>query len=310
MAVRMLKDLTIGARLGLGFGVVFVLFCALTIFAINRMQYLANETSQIFNHPLTVSNAALRVDENIAKIHSSIKDLVTDKGLAEIERNSRLIDGFEADVYADFDTIGKWFLGDKRLFEAARKAFVSWKPIRDKVIKLMRAGKRKEAVRLTKSKGREHMLKVENTAHILNAFAQSKADEFVASARATTNQSIRALYLLLSFLVVAMALFTFYLTRSITRPLKALRVATLEIGKGKFDTPLDIETDGEIGALALSVHEMANNLSQITASRDALNREIVERKKLELKLKNSEERINPKSAMAFKMPAFFAKFVI
>jgi len=102
-------------------------------------------------------------------------------------------------VYTDFDIIDKLFLGDKTLFDAARQSFVSWKPIRDEVIELMRAGKRNEAARITK-------------------------------------------------------------------------------GKGKFDVPPDIEAAGELGSLAISVREMTENLSKVIASRDALNKEVIERK--------------------------------
>jgi len=145
----------------------------------------------------------------------------------------------------------------------------------------MRAGKTNEAVRITRGKGAKHVIRIENAMNALTAFAQKKADEFVAGANAASDQSIRTLYLLLSFLVLAMTLFSLYLTRSITRPLEALRAATLEIGKGKFDVPLNIEAGGELGELAISVREMTNNLKKVTASRDALNREIVERKKAE-----------------------------
>jgi len=131
MTAKLVNNLTIGVRLSIGFGIVFVLFCALTIFAINRMEYLADNTRQIYNHPLTVSNAVLRINAHIIKMHRSMKDIALDETLAQINNDSRLVDGFEKEVYADFDIINKWFLGDRTLFEAARKVFVSWKPIRD-----------------------------------------------------------------------------------------------------------------------------------------------------------------------------------
>jgi len=275
------KGLTIGARLSLGFGLVFVLFCGLTLFAINRMGSLADNASQIHNHPLTVSNAALRIDANIVRMHRSMKGIVLDESPAAIARDSRLVDEIERDVYADFDIIDKRFLGNRALFETARKDFVSWKPIRDEVIKLMRAGKRKEAVRITRGKNALHVLRIEKGMDALYAFAQGKADEFVARASETIKQSIKTMYMLLFFLVLAMMAFTVWLTGSITRPVSALRAAALEIGKGNLDTPLDFEAGGEMGMLAKSIREMAANLGKVTASRDELNQEISERKQAE-----------------------------
>jgi len=281
MTARKLKDFTIGTRLSLGFGIVFVLFCMLTIFAINRMEYLADNASLIYNHPLTVSNAVLRINSNIVKIHRSMKDITLDKSIAEIDKGSELVDKLERKVYTDFDVIGKWFLGDKALLEAARETFASWEPIRDEIIELVRAGKRSEAASIAKGKGAQYAVKIENAMDTLNVFAQGMAAEFLSSAKETTDQSIKTMYLLLFFLVLAMTLFTVYLTRSITRPVEALRAATVKIGKGKFDTQLDIKAGGELGELAISVREMTDNLSKVTASRDELNKEIVERRKIE-----------------------------
>jgi len=288
---RRFKGLTIGIRLSLGFGVVFVLFCALTLFVINRMQYLADSASQIHKHPLTVSNAVLRIDSNIVKIHRSMKDIVLDKTAAEINRDSRLVDNHERKTYSDFDIINKRFLGAKALYETARGLFVAWKPIRNEVIALMHAGKKDEAMRITKGKGALHVLKIEHAIAALNTFAQAKADEFVANARETADQSIRTMYLLLSLLVAAMVLFTIYLTRSITRPVSALRAAAFEMGHGRLDTPLNIEAGGEMGDLARSFREMADNLSRVTASRDELNQEIIERKKIEESLHLMQDQL-------------------
>jgi len=277
----MFKELKIGTRLSLGFGVVFVLFCTLTVFSINRMQYIADYTSLIYNHPLTVSNAVLRINAHILKIHRSMKDVALDESLTDIDRDSHLVNGFEKEVYKDFDVIDQWFLGDKARLAASREVFISWKPIRDEVIELMRAGKKGEAADITKGKGAQHVIKIENAMDALNVFAQGKASEFLGSAEAAAQQSLQTMYLLLLLVILTVMVFTFYLTRSITRPVKSLQMATLEIGKGKFDTPLDVDVGGEIGELATSVREMTANLSRVTASRDELNKEILERKQME-----------------------------
>lgn len=285
----MFKNLTIGARLSLGFSLVFIIFCTLTLFAINRMHYLADHTSMIYNHPLTVSNAVLRVNANIVKMHRSMKDVALDKSLVTINKDTQLVDDFERDVYTDFELIDQWFLGDKALYYTAHEVFIAWKPIRDEVISLMRAGRNNEAADITRGKGARHLLKIEDAMGALDIFAQNKASEFLDSAKETTQQSLRIMYLLLFIVMLAVILFTVYLTRSITYPIKALQVATKEIGKGKLDMTLNIETGGELRQLVISVKEMAANLSRITTSHEELNKEVVERKKVETELRKHHE---------------------
>ncbi|MHC4626514.1 MAG: ATP-binding protein [Planctomycetota bacterium] len=52
------------------------------------------------------------------------------------------------------------------------------------------------------------------------------------------------------------------ITRSITKPLTRLRDAMTEIGKGDFDTKVEIESDDEIGQLASAFKQMAEQRKQ------------------------------------------------
>jgi len=58
-----------------------------------------------------------------------------------------------------------------------------------------------------------------------------------------------------------------FLKRSISRPVLKLMDAAIEIGRGKLDTPIHIDSKDEIGQLAISFKEMAKKLQQ---SRDQL----------------------------------------
>lgn len=84
--------------------------------------------------------------------------------------------------------------------------------------------------------------------------------------------------------IVSGVVFAIYLTRSITRPLEAVRAATDMIGKGRLDTEILVDSHDEIGQLAGSFNRMTEDLRNITASRDELDREIAERKSAEARL--------------------------
>jgi len=58
-----------------------------------------------------------------------------------------------------------------------------------------------------------------------------------------------------------------FLKRSISRPVLKLMDAAIEIGRGKLDTPIYIDSKDEVGQLANSFKEMAKKLQQ---SRDQL----------------------------------------
>ncbi len=75
------------------------------------------------------------------------------------------------------------------------------------------------------------------------------------------------------------------LSKRITKPIISLREAAIRIGEGDLDTRIKIETKNEIEDLAKAFNQMVQDLQQSTTSIDNLNREIVERKKAEERLK-------------------------
>ena len=87
------------------------------------------------------------------------------------------------------------------------------------------------------------------------------------------------------------ALMAFLFTKSITIPVYKLVEGTNEVGSGNLDYRIRIKTRDEIGQLAEAFNEMTGNLSEVTASRDDLSKEISERKRVEIVLRESKEEL-------------------
>jgi len=85
-------------------------------------------------------------------------------------------------------------------------------------------------------------------------------------------------------------LFGFLISISVSKPLKKLRDAAAEIGKGNLDAKIEVESNDEVGQLAASFKKMTEDLKQTTTSINNLNKEIAERKQAEAALKESETK--------------------
>ncbi|QTA84693.1 Two component system histidine kinase, PAS and HAMP domains-containing [Desulfonema magnum] len=104
------------------------------------------------------------------------------------------------------------------------------------------------------------------------------------------SQSISAFSLLL---VIFAAIFSTVLKLSgkyIFSPLLKLENSAKLISDGNFDIHIDTSSKDEIGQLAETFSRMIHNLKSVTASRDELNYEIMERKKAEKKLVREKEK--------------------
>ncbi|OQA03696.1 MAG: Phytochrome-like protein cph1 [Planctomycetes bacterium ADurb.Bin401] len=82
-----------------------------------------------------------------------------------------------------------------------------------------------------------------------------------------------------------------YLSKRITRPIIHLRDAAEKIGQGQMNTKIEHESFDEIGQLAEGFNQMVEDLQKTTVSRDALIKEVHERKNAEQSLEQTAEKL-------------------
>jgi signal transduction histidine kinase len=81
------------------------------------------------------------------------------------------------------------------------------------------------------------------------------------------------------------------IARSITKPVQRLIEDTREIGRGNLDYSVATGGKDEIGQLSRAFSQMAKGLKETVVSRDILTAEVAERRKAQLSLQESEERL-------------------
>ena len=81
--------------------------------------------------------------------------------------------------------------------------------------------------------------------------------------------------------IILSVLLALIVAKSISDPIQMLQKGTEEIGRGNLNHKVGTDAKDEIGQLGIAFDQMAEKLKSVTASRDDLNREINERKKVE-----------------------------
>lgn len=92
-------------------------------------------------------------------------------------------------------------------------------------------------------------------------------------------------FIIMTFFILSIIILLFLVSRSISKPLGKLKQGIEIMGKGNFEHQIEIVSKDELGDFASAFNQAVVSLKEITASRDELNKEIVERKKAEKKLK-------------------------
>ena len=99
-------------------------------------------------------------------------------------------------------------------------------------------------------------------------------------------------------LLVVLGLMIYFVINHLIRPIQKLTIAAGKIGSGQFDYKVDKQSNDEVGLLADAFNKMTVDLRQTTTSIDNLNCEIIERKRTEEALKQSESTLSSTFAAA------------
>ena len=210
-------------KLPLSFLVIIVLFISFGITTLNGLFTLGNFTKDIYEHPLVVSNASLNAALNITKMHRSMKDVIFSNSPGELKTIIKNVAEKEAGVLGELDIIRMNIIGEegKSLEKQARELFISWKPVRQEVIRLYRSNRKQEAISITKGKGADHVAELENKMNELTAYARKKADTFQKLA-VKSQAKLETLIVILTFSGIILSLFIAFFT--VRRAIKDERV--------------------------------------------------------------------------------------
>ena len=176
-------------------GLLVVLLLGIGWIGYQSVYRVAELTENLYDRPVAVWAAVLRIKANVVSMHRSMKDVVLSNAELDIIQHMILVDEAEVKVLADFGLVRDRFVSDPALAEEALRSFLQWRHIRDQVIRLSLEGKQREAAILTQTAGSRQVEEIENKINALQAIAQQKAQAFVTDAQFLRGKTLRFLLL-------------------------------------------------------------------------------------------------------------------
>ena len=215
----------IAHRLLIGFSSIILLFIAFGVISLIEIRTLSKVTRTIYNHPLVVSNASLAATVSMIKMHRSMKDVALFDFPTKIKITINSMNEQERMVFKSLDTVKKNILGDEgqKLENESRHLFVTWKPIREEVIKLVSKGQREEAAKITIGKGADHVAKLENKMLELTSYARNKATGFILQGEKVRSRIMKTTIILISIGLLLSVFIAFFTIRRTQAAEEALR---------------------------------------------------------------------------------------
>ncbi len=226
---------------------------------------VAGLTEELYEHPVAVWTAVLRIDANIVAMHRSMKDVALSASDAEIAKHMVLVDEAEVKAISDFALVRDRFEGDSALVQDALQSFLAWRPIRDEVIQLSLDGRMREAALITQASGLRQTEEIDGKIALLRDFAQRRAQTFLIDARDTRTNTLWVVILGLGAALI--------LTGFIAR-----RAVKIESDLHSMNAGLEFQVRERTEALFAANENLSAQNEEITAMNEELtaqNEEIV-----------------------------------
>jgi methyl-accepting chemotaxis protein len=264
-----LNNIKIGMRLGLGFGLLIVLILAITGASVYGLKNVGGYLHEIINERASIDKLLIGTMDQINVVaRSSFGALLADNK-SDIQKELDGISKAMQDVDENIDKLSKMIHSSEE--KELLNTFVNSKEEYDSAIKrfviLMREGKKQKAKELRLG-GIRNMQRARYMPAIENFLRHEQRLSTEAGSNAEKGQA-EALTTVFSCAVIALILamlFTFFITVSITRPLKE-GVAVMEhLSNGDLAIDINIRSHDEVGHLLNAMRIVIKKLkSMITA---------------------------------------------
>ena len=266
--MNFIKNLRIGARLGLGFGLVLLLMGAMITLALSRFAAIGEESSKIIDKDWVKADAAATLNATTRANAQRTLELFFTTDRERLAKLHQLIDSNKQTVGESIATLerliqtdeGRALLGKIKVERAAYVTSFST------VDKLLQDGKRDDAVRLLTGETLPAIDALQEHVKALAAYQHKLMDQSAAKIEHDITSARTLLFGVgLAVLLVA-AGFAWWLTRSITSPINAAVKVAETVAAGDLTSRIAATRTDETGRLLRALKAMNESLVQVVGA--------------------------------------------
>jgi methyl-accepting chemotaxis protein len=268
--MNMSKMMTLGVRLGLGFGMVLVLLVAIIAMAITRLENLNAGTEKIVTKDWIKAENAMMIDTYARANARRTMELFLATDKAQVARIKERIESNKASITAALERLDSLVVlpDGKALLAKIKEGRASYVVSFTRLQQLLDEGRRDDALRLLNTETLPLLDTLQ--AHIKDLVAlQTKVMEASATEARQNYESARSMMLGLGIAAAAIGLlFAVFLTRSIVRQLggEPEYVATIARSVADGDLTIAVETRAhDKSSVLFAMKTMVDKLSQVVA---------------------------------------------
>jgi methyl-accepting chemotaxis protein len=258
-----MKNLKIGKRITIAFGIVFALFLIVSCSSLYGLITNNGKFVEFYNNGHQVSLLTVEMRGNI---QSSAKNVSYATMSLDVNTTSNYIDAAEA----DFDKLEEGikylkenFKGDQALVDDIVNTLQEAEPFKEQVFTLAKENKSRQASNLFFDSLEPYYLKVQDDLIKISDSAKADADDDFKQSQTTMTLTEIVIVIFQILGAAATILLASMITRSIVKPVKEIEKAAGEMSKGSLHVDLSYESSDELGSLANGMRTTIANIGNI-----------------------------------------------
>ena len=261
-----MKNLKIGVKLLITFGVIIAMFLITVISAVTGLRSTGRNFSEFYenDYPVSIMSAEMAHSTQTGLKAMAASMLVTDPQLAQSYVN-------EANTQLNSLPEGLAFLkthynGDKSLLTQMESIMSRTPAIRAQVLELSAQGHNDEAIEIF----------FNDYAPLIQASAESLAEENSQSSTQLQGFLLAVLVLIAVVALVVTLIMALSVTKSLTAPIKEIEQAASDMAAGKLDVKVNYVSQDELGVLSDKIRMLTQTLKEIISDEDYLLSEMAD----------------------------------
>jgi methyl-accepting chemotaxis protein len=263
-----MKNLKIGARLGLVFGFFLILMAMIVFVAISRLSELNEDASVIVRDEYPKVVEAYTIAGNLNLVARAARNMLLITEVSGVRQEAERIVKARSDVSAGMAKLEKWVVSPKgkELFAALKDARTAYAGDLDAFLKLAAEGKKEEGITflLTTLRASQQVYFQKLDALLEHQNLKLKATSEEAE---QTYSNAKLMLLALAGAAIALAAFLGVLvTRSIVVPIKVALDTAQKVAAGDLTSRILSDSNDEVGQLLHALKDMNANLFKVVAS--------------------------------------------
>jgi len=261
----MLNNLKIGARLAVGFSLILALLLVIAGVGVNRMGLIESNTDSIANHYTLQIQLANEMANRSLTIGRSMRTLMVMENLADRKSQAAKITK-EREAFTEASKKLEATLASaesKATFAEIKELSAKALDPSTRAIELSVAGKDKEALRILFDQARPAENAAQDAINTALKHFDASLDKKSAQAKEVYQQAVMIIMICAAVALALGAALAFFITRSVTHPLKAVGAVIETVAQGDLTQRVEIHSKDELGDLARTLNTTNEGLREM-----------------------------------------------